>query len=133
MNYILGSPAYKKYEFSNKPNLTAHAALVRRAAAEGMILLKNEGQTLPLRTTSKLAAFGNTSYSFIAGGTGSGDVNEAYTISLVQGLQNSGYTLESELLKAYSTHLDEYNSQHPKRIFHGDHEPYSICPGVYRL
>ena len=117
VNYILGSPAYKKYDFSNKPDLTAHAALVRSAAAEGMILLKNEGQTLPLNTKTKLAAFGNTSYSFIAGGTGSGDVNEAYTISLVQGLQNSGYTLESELQKAYSSHLDDYNNKHPKKDF----------------
>lgn len=117
VQYILGSPAYKKYNYSNKPNLTEHARLVRSAAAEGMILLKNEEQTLPLSTQTKLAAFGNTSYSFIAGGTGSGDVNEAYTISLVQGLQNSGYTLESELLKAYSSHLDDYNSKHPKKDF----------------
>ena len=117
VTYILGSPAYKKYNFSNKPDLTAHARLVRSAAAEGMILLKNDGQALPLSTKNKLAAFGNTSYSFIAGGTGSGDVNEAYTISLVQGLQNSGYTLESELLKAYSSHLDDYNSKHHKKDF----------------
>lgn len=117
VNYILGSPAYKKYNFSNQPNLTEHAGLVRSAAAEGMILLKNVGQTLPLSTRTKLAAFGNTSYSFIAGGTGSGDVNEAYTISLVQGLQNSGYTLEDEMLKAYSSYLDDYNSKHPKKDF----------------
>lgn len=117
VQYILGSPAYKKYNFSNQPNLTEHAGLVRSAAAEGMILLKNDGQTLPLSTKNKLAAFGNTSYGFIAGGTGSGDVNEAYTISLVQGLQNSGYTLESELLKAYNSHLDDYNSKHPKKDF----------------
>jgi len=117
VQYILGSPAYKKYNYSNKPNLTEHARLVRSAAAEGMILLKNEGQTLPLSTQTKLAAFGNTSYSFIAGGTGSGDVNEAYTISLVQGLQNSGFSLERDLLNAYSTHLDNYNSQHPKKDF----------------
>lgn len=117
VNYILGSPAYKKYDFSNKPNLTEHASLVRSAAAEGMILLKNEGQALPLNNKSKLAVFGNTSYNFIAGGTGSGDVNEAYTISLVQGLQNSGYTLEEGLLKAYSSHLDVYNGQHPKKDF----------------
>ncbi len=117
VQYILGSPAYKKYNYSNKPNLTEHASLVRSAAAEGMILLKNEGQALPLSNKSKLAVYGNTSYNFIAGGTGSGDVNEAYTISLVQGLQNSGFSLDSELLNAYSTHLDNYNSQHPKKDF----------------
>lgn len=117
VTYILGTPAFKNYNFSNQPNLTEHASLVRSAAAEGMILLKNEGQALPLNNKSKLAVYGNTSYNFIAGGTGSGDVNEAYTISLVQGLQNSGYSLESGLLKAYSSHLDEYNSKHPKKDF----------------
>ncbi len=117
VNYILGTPAFKKYNFSNQPNLTEHASLVRSAAAEGMILLKNDGQALPLNNKSKLAVYGNTSYNFIAGGTGSGDVNEAYTISLVQGLQNSGYSLESGLLKAYSSHLDDYNGKHPKKDF----------------
>lgn len=117
VTYILGTPAFKNYNFSNQPNLTEHASLVRSAAAEGMILLKNEGQALPLNNKSKLSVYGNTSYNFIAGGTGSGDVNEAYTISLVQGLQNSGYSLESGLLKAYSSYLDEYNGKHPKKDF----------------
>lgn len=117
VNYILGSPAYKNYAFSNKPELTEHAALVRHAAAEGMILLKNDHQALPLNSKSNLAAYGNTSYAFIAGGTGSGDVNEAYTISLVQGLQNSGYTLDEEIKNLYATYLDDYNNKHPKKGF----------------
>lgn len=117
VDYILGSPAYKNYAYSNKPNLAEHAALVRSAAAEGMILLKNNNQALPLKNNSRLAAFGNTSYAFIAGGTGSGDVNEAYTISLVQGLQNSGYTLDEDIKNLYNNYLDDYNSKHPKKGF----------------
>lgn len=117
VSYILNSPAARQYAFSNKPNLTAHAALVRTAAAEGMVLLKNNNNTLPLKNTIKLAAFGNTSYSFIAGGTGSGDVNEAYTISLVQGLVNAGYQLGEDIKKGYSEHLNAYNTLHPKKGF----------------
>ncbi|MBL7743040.1 MAG: glycoside hydrolase family 3 C-terminal domain-containing protein [Chitinophagaceae bacterium] len=117
VSYILASPAYKKYAFSNKPNLAAHATLVRTAAAEGMILLKNLDKTLPLKNNMKLAAFGNTSYNFIAGGTGSGDVNEAYTISLVQGLSNAGYSLDEEMKKAYQQYLDVYNANNPKKEF----------------
>lgn len=115
-DYVLNSQAYKKYVFSNKPDLAQHAKLVRTAAAEGMVLLKNN-DALPLKKTIKVAAFGNTSYSFIAGGTGSGDVNEAYTISLVQGLTNAGFTLDEQIKTAYTTYLDEYNTNHPKKGF----------------
>lgn len=117
VDYILGSPAYKKYAFSNKPDLKAHAALARTAASAGIILLKNENQALPLKNNLRLAAYGNTSYSFIAGGTGSGDVNEAYTISLVQGLETAGYQLNNEILNAYKKYLDDYTAQHPKKEF----------------
>jgi beta-glucosidase len=117
LNYILGSQAHKKYTFSNKPDLASHATLVRTAAAEGMILLKNNSNILPLKNNTTLAVFGNTSYNFIAGGTGSGDVNEAYTVSLVQGLANAGYKLDEEIKNAYTTHLDEYNTKHPKKDF----------------
>ncbi|MBL7746387.1 MAG: glycoside hydrolase family 3 C-terminal domain-containing protein [Chitinophagaceae bacterium] len=115
-DYVLNSQAYKKYAFSNKPDLAEHAKLVRTAAAEGMVLLKNNN-ALPLKKTIKVAAFGNTSYSFIAGGTGSGDVNEAYTISLVQGLTNAGFTLDEQIKTAYTGYLDEYNTKNPKKGF----------------
>lgn len=117
VDYILGSRAYHKYAFSNKPDLAAHASLVRTAAAEGMVLLKNEQYTLPLAAEVKVAAFGNTSYSFISGGTGSGDVNEAYTVSLVEGLEKAGYKLDEDIKKSYAAWLDEYNSKHPKKGF----------------
>ena len=71
----------------------AHIALSRRAAAEGMVLLKNENETLPLKRGSRVAVFGKAQADYVKGGGGSGDTTVAYVRSLAQGLrmkQNEG-------------------------------------------
>ncbi len=106
---IVRTPRFKGYRFSNKPDLDAHAALTRSAASEGMVLLKNDRQTLPLKPeTKKVALFGCTSYDFIPGGTGSGNVNRAYTVSLLDGLNNAGISSDEKLRAAYANHVDRW-------------------------
>lgn len=117
LKIVLQSPSFKKFKYSDKPDLKKDAEVSRTAAEEGMVLLRNESSTLPLRNLKNIALFGNTSYDIIAGGTGSGDVNKAYTISLLQGLANAGYHVDGELRNAYTGYLDTQKKLHPKKGF----------------
>lgn len=114
LTIMLESPRYKGDEYSNKPDLQAHALIARQAGAEGMVLLKNEGDTLPLAENVKtLATFGNTSYDIITGGTGSGNVNEAYSVAMIEGLQNGGYSVSRSVEQAYIQHLKQAQTNQP--------------------
>ncbi len=107
LNLVEKCPRFQGYKYSNKPDLKAHAEVTRQSAAEGMVLMKNE-KALPFKETVKnVALYGNTSYDFIAGGTGSGNVNHAYVVSLLDGMKNGGYTVSEELKTAYETYLDD--------------------------
>lgn len=111
LNIILKSPSFKNYRFSNTPDLKASAKISREAATEGMVLLENRGQALPLVVgTKKIALLGNISYATIAGGMGSGDVNKAYTISVDKGLTNAGYQLDNKLTEAYRPYASNWRN-----------------------
>lgn len=102
LNIVIKSPTFNNYQYSDKPDLKQHAQMVRNAGTEGMVLLKNEKQTLPFAKTIKtIAVFGNTSFKTIAGGMGSGDVNKAYVISAIKGIENAGYKPNTNLKDHY--------------------------------
>jgi beta-glucosidase len=107
LEIIYKSPRVAGYKPTNNPDLKGHALLSRKAASEGMVLLKNDLATLPLKKGSKIALFGSGSYNIIAGGTGSGNVNKAYVISLPKGLEDSGFRIDKNLDQTYSQFVKE--------------------------
>lgn len=70
--------------------------VARKAAAEGMVLLKNEKQILPLAPGNKVALYGVGASKTIKGGTGSGDVNERESVSIYHGMKNAGFVITNE-------------------------------------
>lgn len=102
------TPKGQGVEPTGLTDLTAHAALSRRAAAEGMVLLENKNHALPLREKQRsVALFGVTSHDMIAGGTGSGDVNKAYTISLPEAFTKAGFVVLEALKSPYLNYIDK--------------------------
>ena len=73
----------------------AHARLARRAAAAGIVLLKNTG-ILPLDPAAPIALLGAGAGRTVKGGIGSGDVNNRANVSIWQGLQAAGAQITSE-------------------------------------
>ena len=77
--------------------------IARKAAAESMVLLENNG-VLPLKEKAKLALYGQGVRYTIKGGTGSGDVNSRNTITVEQGLRNAGFSIVNrEYLDRFDT------------------------------
>ena len=101
LKLILKSKKMENYNFKNNPDLEKHALITRKSAAEGMVLLKNSDNTLPLKNISNIALIGSSSYEFIAGGTGSGDVEEAYSIALDNALIKNGFEINDVALNEY--------------------------------
>ena len=101
LQYIVKTPHFRKYQFSNKPDLKAHAAVARKAAEESIILLKNDDNTLPMKGDEKVALYGITSVDFFGIGTGSGEVNTEHIANMQEAMTAAGFTLDKDLAEYY--------------------------------
>lgn len=106
LTFITKTRRFKGYEFTNKPDLVSHALLSRNAASEGMVLLKNDKNTLPFNNIKRVALFGKTSYRFIAGGTGSGEVNYKSATTICESFEKNGFKAVKPLHAIYQQFID---------------------------
>ena len=123
LEYIVRTPRFKGYKYSNKPDLKAHAEVALKAAGESIVLLKNDDAVLPLRGTEKVALYGISSIDFVAGGTGSGNVNKAYVVTLDDALRAAGFVVD-ENLSAFNKNYVSYKNAEVQLTIAGD--PMSI-------
>ena len=107
LQLVVKTPKFKGYMPSEAPDLKEHAKVCKKIADEGVVMLKNEGAALPVSTDQEIALFGVTSYDFIAGGTGSGNVNRPYVVDLMSGLSNSGFRLEPDVDAFYKEYMED--------------------------
>lgn len=118
----------------------AHGRLAREAAAEGIVLLKNEG-ILPLAMSAPVALFGGGADRTIKGGTGSGDVNNRESISIYRGFIDAGISVTStdwlwDYQKRYEAARDAWKAKVLEDVRHVDNpfdayasNPFSLPEG----
>ncbi|MBP5572730.1 MAG: glycoside hydrolase family 3 C-terminal domain-containing protein [Bacteroidales bacterium] len=106
LKYIVKTPHYRHYQYSNKPDLKAHAAVARKAAEESIVLLKNDHDALPLKGNEKVALYGLPSVDFVGIGTGSGWVNTEHVANLQEAMTAAGFTLDEDLAAYYRLYAD---------------------------
>ena len=118
LEYIVKTPSFHQYPASNQPDLKAHAAITRQTACEGIVLLKNAQFTmhnsqlaapcLPWKDgkVKTVALFGENSYNFLSGGTGSGCVHTPYVVDMVEGLKNAGISTSKTLTDIYRKYIE---------------------------
>lgn len=93
-----------------------HRALAGKAAAEGIVLLKNDGG-LPLKLSDPIALFGSGAGKTVKGGIGSGDVNNRENISIFRGVREAGAAVTSlEWLKDYDRRYDDAREKWKEKI-----------------
>ncbi len=96
---------------------SAYSALARRTAAEGCVLLRNDGPVLPFREGAKVAVFGRSQFNYYKSGTGSGGlVNTGHVPSITEGLELSGAVTVDAALKA---EYEAWIADHPFDVGQG--------------
>ena len=110
-----------KASYSSEPNQREldNLGVAYQAACEAVVLLKNDG-TLPLKT-KKIAVYGAGAIKTIKGGTGSGEVNERHSVTVLEGLKNKGYEITTQKWlddyeAGYADAYAAYKQEKKKRI-----------------
>ena len=115
LELVSDAPSFTKQAQDQSLTETGNAAIARKAAARGMVLLENR-DALPFNDSiQKIALFGVSSYKLVAGGLGSGEVYAAHTVSPAQGLEEAGYRPDPQLGKRYISYMDSVNRAYKRK------------------
>lgn len=102
-----------------------HTTLSKEAAKEGMVLLKNQGDILPLKKGTRIALFGKATFDYVKGGGGSGDVTVAYTRNLYEGLK-----MQKGFVSIFEPLCDYYRRDVERQYAEGSVPGMTIEPAV---
>ncbi len=102
-----------------------HIGLSKEAAKEGMVLLKNRRDILPLKKGTRVALFGKAAFDYVKGGGGSGDVTVAYIRNLYEGLK-----MQKDVVSIFEPLCDYYRKDVERQYAQGSVPGMTIEPEV---
>ena len=119
LEFVLKCHTPNGYVYPNETDLKSHAAVVRQYGAESMVLLKNEGNVLPLNSKLStlnsplsIALYGCTSYDMVPAAMGFGGTNVGpYIVSMIEAVRKAGMKADMTLAKTYKQHIAEKNKE----------------------
>ena len=117
LRVLINTPAFQGFEYSDSPDLNAHAKVSYRAGSEGAVLLKNE-EALPLSSETPFAVFGTGQIETIRGGTGSGETHPKYSINLIDGIIERNLNADKQVAEFYRNAIRAFREKNYK-ITHG--------------
>ena len=101
LEFIVKTPSFHNYKYSGKIDFAKSALVARESGNEGLVLLKNDNATLPLRNVKTAAFFGAGSYRSLGMGWGSGTVNPDHCVNIIDGFKAAGIACTPALKNIY--------------------------------
>lgn len=125
LEMVVKCHTFDNYKYANETNLKAHAQVDRTIGAEGIVLLDNQSALSLAANIKNVALYGTTSYDMVPAGMGFGSTGVGYyCVSMVEGMRNAGYTVDTNLIKKYKKHL----ADEQKRLYPKGRPPFSLTP-----
>ena len=102
---------------------TASKDITTRIEEEGIVLLENKDNALPLNTekNAKVNVFGQSSTAIVYGGAGSGASDETDNVTLQEGLKQAGFEVNDDLTQFYEDHKTKKKGQNVFNLKGGDY------------
>lgn len=113
LRVLINTPAFQGFEYSDSPDLNAHAKVSYRAGSEGAVLLKNQ-KALPLSSETPFAVFGTGQIETIRGGTGSGETHPKYSINLIDGIIERNLNVDKQVAEFYRNAIRAFREKNYK-------------------
>ncbi len=112
---VTKSPTFMKLEMNHKVDFKGNGKIASDAAADTLVLLKNENKALPFAKGTSVAVFGNGAYKTVFGGSGSGGVSPQKTVTIAKGISSNANLTAYDEKKNIFKNCEDHSKTDPSK------------------